>query len=155
MEVRLVMFKGDGRRRDFKITRPTSTIGRSEECSLRIPLANVSRQHCELILSADELRVRDLASSNGTYVNNRRINETALRAGDRLKIGPVTFTVQVNGQPEQVASAPAKPAKAKGEVVELEADDTVDFSELGVEGSDPITALEALAEDTSEDDQPT
>jgi len=151
MEVRLIVFRPDGRRRDFKIGRPNNTIGRSEECTLRVPLANVSRQHCQLILGADELRVRDLASSNGTYVNNRRINETALKAGDRLKIGPVLFTVQIDGKPDQIKPARGKAARA--DVVELEADDALALSELGEEESDPISALEALAEESKEDDE--
>ena len=167
MEVKLVMFKPNGQKKEFKIRRETSIIGRGDECTLRVPLLNVSRQHCELILGEDELRVRDLASSNGTYVNNRRINETALKAGDRLVIGPVVFTVQIDGQPPEITPIKTKAQKAaeaemgvkqpaaarepglhpdEGEVVELEPDNVVDVSEAGAEESDPIAALEALAE---------
>ncbi len=50
-----------------------------------------------------QVRLRDMGSTNGTYVNNKRINEVLLRGGDRLTIGPVTFTIQVNGKPLDTA----------------------------------------------------
>ena len=112
MDVNLVMFKSDGQRKDFPLINSVSVIGRGEECDLQIPLLNVSRRHCELRLDQDVIRVKDLASSNGTYLNNQRISEGELTAGDRLAIGPIVFTVQVDGQPEEVS-----PVKSRGQVV--------------------------------------
>ena len=158
MKVKLVMFKRDGQRKDFPISGRKVTIGRGEECGLRVPLLSVSRTHCELTKGQDELRVKDLASSNGTYVNNRRINDAVLKPGDRLAIGPVILTVQIDDVPEQITpvktpaelaagiGAPADP----GEVVELEADIT---EVVGVDGSDPISALEALAAEGEDEDK--
>ena len=111
MDVNLVMFKSDGQRKDFPLTNSVSVIGRGEECDLQIPLLNVSRRHCELRLDQGVIRVKDLASSNGTYLNNDRISEGELAAGDRLAIGPIVFTVQVDGQPEEVT-----PVKTRGQV---------------------------------------
>ena len=147
MDVKLVMFKRDGQRKDFAITHKTTTIGRGEDCTLRVPLMSISREHCELIKSDDELRVRDLASSNGTYVNNQRINETVLKAGDRITLGPATFTVQIDGKPEQVAPAKTKAAEISEpeEIVELKAG-AGEFKKF-----DPIAALEALAADAEEE----
>jgi len=102
MKVKLVMFKADGQRKDVPITGPVTVLGRGEDCNLRLPVVDVSRRHCELRMSGDELKVKDLGSSNGTYVNNRRINEAGLSAGDRLVIGPVVFTIQIDGQPEEI-----------------------------------------------------
>jgi pSer/pThr/pTyr-binding forkhead associated (FHA) protein len=82
MEVKLIMFKSDGQRKDFPIINPTTVIGRGENCDLRVPLLNVSRRHCELMLSGDVVKVKDVASSNGTFVNNKRVNETILNPGD-------------------------------------------------------------------------
>ena len=152
MDVKLVIFKRDGQRKDFSILHDNTVIGRAEDCSLRIPLPSVSRRHCELVKTGGELKVRDLASSNGTYVNNRRVTEATLKAGDRLLIGPVVFTVQIDGAPEEIK--PVKPqatvaAAATGaqedEIVDLEAD--VIAAE---EDSDPIAALEALASEQPE-----
>ncbi len=112
MDVNLVMFKSDGQRKDFPLVNTVSVIGRGEECELQIPLLNVSRRHCELRLDGDIIRVKDLASSNGTYLNNQRISEGELTAGDRLAIGPIVFTIQVDGQPEEVS-----PVKSGGQLV--------------------------------------
>ncbi len=171
MEVKLVLVKPDGQRKEFDVRHPASTIGRGPECTFRIPVSDVSRKHCELALGEGELRVRDLASSNGTFVNDRRINETTLSAGDRLGVGPVVMTIQIDGQPaeiapvgaaepaadeELVAAAPAEaPAaeEADDEVIELEPDEVADLPEVGGEESDPIAALEALAEQSKNENE--
>ena len=112
MEVNLVMFKPNGRRKDFPLVNENTVIGRAEDCDLRIPLLSVSRRHCEITLSDNGATVRDLASSNGTYVNNQRANEADLEAGDRLVIGPIVFTVQIDGRPEEI-----QPVKTRGQVL--------------------------------------
>lgn len=155
MDAKLVMFTRDGRRKDFSIDRDSTVIGRGENCGLRVPLTDVSRQHCEIIKGEGEIRVRDLASSNGTYVNNRRINETVLNAGDRLKLGPTVFTLQVDGQPEEIAPAETE-LEALVEADLLEDEQVVDLEAdvLAADDSDPISALEALAgEEESEQEE--
>lgn len=99
MQVVLVMFKGD-QRRSFSITRDTTVIGRREDCDLRIPLGDVSRKHCRLIKDGETLRIEDLGSSNGTYINGERVQQAELTAGDTLQVGPVVFVAQVDGLPE-------------------------------------------------------
>ncbi|MGA2498322.1 MAG: FHA domain-containing protein [Tepidisphaeraceae bacterium] len=99
IQVVLVMFRSDGERRSFSLPRTITVVGRREDCDLRIPLAEVSRKHCRIINENDTLRVEDLGSSNGTFVNGERAQEAAINAGDTLAIGPVTFVVQVNGVP--------------------------------------------------------
>ncbi|NQZ95888.1 MAG: FHA domain-containing protein [Myxococcales bacterium] len=69
--------------------RPDATlvIGRSRSCDLRLPTGDASRRHAEIIHSEGSYWVRDLASTNGTYVNGTRITEHSLAAGDRIEIG--------------------------------------------------------------------
>jgi len=146
MDVNLVMFKPDGQRKDFPLTNTVSVVGRGEECELQIPLLNVSRRHSEIRLDGEIIRVKDLASSNGTYLNNQRISEGELSAGDRLSIGPIVFTVQVDGQPGEVA-----PVKSEGQVVaEGSAVDgaTVVTEEVPVAESAPAPAENVAAEPT-------
>lgn len=159
MEVKLVMFKPNGQRKDFDVKKPLTIIGRGENCDLKIPLVSISRRHTEVTFTGKELKAKDLASSNGTYVNSKRINECALKAGDRLVVGPIVFTVQIDGKPEQIAPIRTrdedKAAGGGAEVVELEADmmakdegaDEVlsGPSQSTEEDLDPISALEALA----------
>ncbi len=102
MNVVLVMFKADGSRRDFPITKPKVVVGRKNDCDLRIPLTSVSRQHCEIEVTDRQIKVRDLGSSNGTYHNTTRVQEAAVSAGDEIVVGPVVFTVVVDGQPTDI-----------------------------------------------------
>ena len=99
MQVVLVMFRGEDARRSFSVARDVSVIGRREDCDFRIPLGEISRKHCRLIRDNDALRVEDLGSSNGTYVNGLRVQEAVLGPGDTIQVGPVMFVVQVDGQP--------------------------------------------------------
>jgi pSer/pThr/pTyr-binding forkhead associated (FHA) protein len=71
------------------------TIGRTARADFIIDAALVSRLHCRLTADkSDQLFVEDLNSTNGTCVNGQRIERQALRPGDVLKVGRVTFTVQ-------------------------------------------------------------
>jgi predicted component of type VI protein secretion system len=109
MQVVLIMFRTGGEHRSFSVSRSTTTIGRREDCDLRIPVGDVSRKHCRLVLSADNLRLQDLGSSNGTFVNGQRISDTFLNPGDAVAVGPVQFVVQIDGVPAEdqvVAPAP-------------------------------------------------
>ncbi|MEM1212921.1 MAG: FHA domain-containing protein [Planctomycetota bacterium] len=168
----LVMFKADGNRRDFAVNKDRIVVGRKANCDLRIPLTSVSRQHCELRLDGDQIKLRDLGSSNGTFHNSIRVQEAALSAGDEVVIGPVVFTVVVDGQPEEIkpvrtiiggaddeaSPSPTMPDSAEELMLE---DDFELPTEVEAEAStptvdlddDPIAALEALAQaDDDEDD---
>jgi len=114
MDVKLVVFRANGQRKDFSLADGTTVIGRSLNCDLRVPLESVSRRHCELSISPEGMRVTDMGSSNGTYVNNERIDgEVELSAGDRLTVGPIVFTVQIDGQPEEITAD--QPVVAQGD----------------------------------------
>ena len=69
------------------------TIGRSTGAQFIVDAPLVSRLHCQLTATADALRVKDLGSTNGTFVNGKRITASVLRDGDRMTVGRVEFTV--------------------------------------------------------------
>lgn len=70
-------------------------IGRAGDLELKIRSSSVSRVHAELTLSGDKLLVRDLGSSNGTFVNRQRVEGVApLRMGDILHLGSVELRVR-------------------------------------------------------------
>ena len=118
MQVQLVMFKADGQRREFVLRKDVTIIGRAIECDFQIPLPAVSRKHCQITVRQDHISVRDLGSSTGTYVNDQRLQEADLEPGDKLAVGPVTFTVIVDGQPADIATVrtTARPVAADLEV---------------------------------------
>lgn len=69
------------------------TIGRSEQADLVLDAALVSRLHCRLEARSQSMDVVDLESTNGTYINDARVERGTLADGDRLKIGRVEFKV--------------------------------------------------------------
>jgi pSer/pThr/pTyr-binding forkhead associated (FHA) protein len=78
---------------------------------------SVSKRHCQLNCDQGVLRIRDLGSRNGTYLNGERIDgEAEIKAGDRVKIGPLTFVCQIEGQPADmpVPEAGAENSPEKG-----------------------------------------
>jgi len=61
--------------------------GRGKECDLVLRVGRVSRRHSLLILVHGHWMIQDLDSSNGTYLNDRRINYAELRLGDSFRLG--------------------------------------------------------------------
>jgi len=154
MEVTLVMFRESGERRDFPLPGPSVIIGRQDDCGIRIPLPEVSRRHVSISLGGgSQIVVKDLGSANGTYVNNNRVTEDKLTAGDHLVIGPVVFTVQIDGEPQDIRPVKtrlrrhsAAQADAPTQPKATESDSVADMFGLEDEDEDdPISALEALA----------
>jgi predicted component of type VI protein secretion system len=73
---------------DFAIgERGRWVLGRSRSCDLRLEDGSISRRHAELAVRANVCLVRDLGSTNGTYVNDRRVRVARLRRGDVLTLG--------------------------------------------------------------------
>ena len=102
MDVKLVMFTAEGERRDFPLRHPKTTLGRNRNCGLRVPILSVSREHARIEQREDGVYLRDLGSSNGTYVNEDRVQVQKIEAGDTFRIGPVSFTLVVNGKPAKI-----------------------------------------------------
>ena len=96
MRVRLRKLFGEGVDDETIIAAPTFLIGRSSECGLRPISPLVSRNHCELIVRADYVAVRDLNSKNGTWVNDEPVvSERQLFSGDQLRLGMCFFEVLI------------------------------------------------------------
>ena len=74
--------------------RPQSSvvIGRSRSCNLRLPSADASRRHAEIVGVKGNYLLRDLRSTNGTFLNGERIQERQLKPGDRIQIGGDVIT---------------------------------------------------------------
>jgi predicted component of type VI protein secretion system len=90
LNAKLVVVGGDVKTTEIKLRLP-STIGRGKGTTIVLQHPLVSRQHCELFESDGQLMVRDLGSLNGTFVNNQRVTESPLPAGELLTVGTVTF----------------------------------------------------------------
>jgi len=104
MKVNLILLKLGGANKGFKLPSSVTIIGRRQDCDMCVPLMVVSRRHCAINMDEGALRIRDLDSRNGTFVNGERIEETELKAGDKIQIGPLNFIVQIDGVPEEISS---------------------------------------------------
>ena len=71
------------------------TIGRSTGAQFMVDAALVSRLHCQLSATDDTLHVKDLGSTNGTFVNGRRVTSAELRDGDRLAVGRLELKISL------------------------------------------------------------
>ena len=71
------------------------TLGRAPRADFIVDVALVSRLHCRLEAGEEQINVVDLASTNGTFVNDTRVVERAkLARGDRLRVGRFELTVE-------------------------------------------------------------
>ena len=70
------------------------TVGRAPRADFILDVALVSRLHCRLTASDENLEVLDLKSTNGTFVNGTRVQNAKLATGDLLRIGRVELTVE-------------------------------------------------------------
>ena len=109
----LIIQSGKHQGRRLKFSEPVVMIGREESCQIRLTSADVSKQHCRLRNTERGLSVEDLGSSNGTFVNDVRIeSETRLQPGDRLRVGSLVFEVPAAAKPAHSA-VPARGKKSK------------------------------------------
>lgn len=69
------------------------TIGRSNDCDICLNVVHLSRKHAKVSVSKTELRVDDMGSSNGTFVNGNKIESALVKPGDELRFDTLKFTV--------------------------------------------------------------
>jgi pSer/pThr/pTyr-binding forkhead associated (FHA) protein len=69
------------------------TVGRAPRADFILDVALVSRLHCRLSATEEGLEVVDLSSTNGTFVNDKRIERALLGNGDRLRVGRIELTI--------------------------------------------------------------
>lgn len=139
MDAKLVVVSGAARAAEFKLKLPT-IIGRSRAVDLPVGHPLVSRQHCELFAEGSVLKIRDLGSLNGTFVNEERIAEdTVLAPGATFSVGPLTF--------KAVYAAPASDAPAEADEGELNfPDDSAEVPSLAANEDEPPAAAAAEEE---------
>ena len=96
--------------RAHELTVDRTTVGRVEDNTFHIPDASVSSHHCEVHLRGNEIFIRDLNSTNGTFINDAKVTESILKPGQILKLGQVELKLETDGA---VATYVASAAPAK------------------------------------------
>ncbi len=70
------------------------TIGRSTKADIVLEDEKASRLHCGIRFMDDEYHLKDLASKNGTYLNNERIETATVKPGDKVRVGDTVISVE-------------------------------------------------------------
>lgn len=94
------------RGQSFTLKSTRVTVGRIESCDLRLNDTSVSSEHARLVRDSAGWRVVNLLSTNGTFINDRKVSSSALASGDRIRFGRVEFRFY---DPDQ-----GQPAQARG-----------------------------------------
>jgi pSer/pThr/pTyr-binding forkhead associated (FHA) protein len=81
-----------GRTFDLKVEK--TTVGRVEDNAFQIPETSVSSHHAELLLRGNDLLVKDLNSTNGTFINGEKISEALLKPGQILRLGMIEMRLE-------------------------------------------------------------
>ena len=92
--------------RSFEVKPEKTTVGRLEENAVCIPEASVSSHHCEVLLKGDDVVVKDLGSTNGSFINELQLaaeKEATLRPGQILRLGQVQLRFET-GKKQNEAS---------------------------------------------------
>ncbi len=88
----LVVASEPGRGRDFRLPGGMARIGIDADCEIQVDFDTyVSGRHAEISYRNGQYQLRDLNSTNGSFVNEVRINEAALSDDDRVRLGQTTF----------------------------------------------------------------
>ena len=135
---RLMILQG-GQAIPRDITQPETVLGRLPECDVQLDSNMVSRRHAKLCQQGESYLIEDLGSGNGTFVNGKRIEgQTALKHGDRLKLGPILLRFES-------ASAPSGPDATAAD------DDLSDFGQftIDVSGENGTNTTRATSVSTS------
>jgi len=94
--IKLVRSSGPGRGTEFVIDRPGMRLGRDPGCEITLQDSQVSKQHAEISQSGDQTYIRDLGSTNGTFVNNQRVSGAQLlQPGDQIRIGDTILACEL------------------------------------------------------------
>jgi pSer/pThr/pTyr-binding forkhead associated (FHA) protein len=105
---RLVLLSEGFTGRTYELKGEKTTVGRVSDNAFEIPESSVSSHHAEILLQGNEVRIKDLGSTNGTFINGEQITEAVLKPGQILRLGTIEMRLE---SPESASAAAAAPAK--------------------------------------------
>jgi pSer/pThr/pTyr-binding forkhead associated (FHA) protein len=111
---RLVLLSGEGLvGRSYELKVEKTTVGRVEDNAFQIPDGSVSSHHCEILLQGNDVVVRDLGSTNGSFINGERITEAVLKPGHTLRLGMIELKLETGEAAPGPGAAPSTVPKKK------------------------------------------
>jgi len=105
---KLQVLSGSMAGQTYELKVETTTVGRVEDNAFQIAEPSVSSHHCEILLKGNDVVIRDLNSTNGSFINGDKITEAVLKPGQTLRLGQIELRID-DGSPMPAPSV-AKPA---------------------------------------------
>src|SRR3989442_5600979 len=91
---RLVLLSEGLTGRTFELKTEKTTVGRLPDNTFEIPEASVSSHHCEILLQGKDVLIKDLDSTNGTFINGEKVAQAVLKPGQILRLGMVEMRLE-------------------------------------------------------------
>jgi hypothetical protein len=119
---KLQILSGSLAGQSYELKVDKTTVGRVEDNAFQIVDPSVSSHHCEVLQVANDIVIRDLNSTNGTFINGEKITESTLKPGQMLRLGQIELRIDdgspmpapsVPGPVSAPAPAPASPGSSK------------------------------------------
>jgi predicted component of type VI protein secretion system len=112
--VKLVLLSAGmaGRSHELKVDK--TTIGRLEDNTFQIPEPSVSSHHCEVLLNGNAVVIKDLNSTNGTFINGNKITESTLKPGQVLRLGQIELRLETDATPAAGGTPAPAPTPSPG-----------------------------------------
>jgi len=103
-----------GRTHELEVDK--TTVGRVEDNMFQVAEPSVSSHHCEILKEGNKVIIKDLNSTNGTFINGEKITESELKPGQMLRLGQVEIQLQTDVMPAEsdtgmVSAPPVEPIK--------------------------------------------
>ena len=105
----LVLTDGGGEGKRFEFTSDVTRIGRRDENDVTLDSGSVSGTHAEIIRTAEGFELRDLGSTNGTFLNGERVQTARLHRNDIIRLGNVSLMLDGDDVPPAPADGAAEP----------------------------------------------
>jgi signal transduction histidine kinase len=141
MDIFLRIARGDRQGESIPVPQGARiVVGRDISCDLQLFDDGLSREHMSIEASSSAVRITDLGSSNGTFVNGRRVQSAELRPGDRIRVGDIQIVIEsASAASPPARRAPRRKSEALGRTVKKRFKATA-------EGLMELTALREQAE---------
>jgi predicted component of type VI protein secretion system len=107
---KLVVLSAGMNGRTHELNVDKTTIGRVEDNTFQIADPSVSSHHCEALLRGSDVVIKDLNSTNGSFINGEKISESVLKPGQTLRLGQIEIQLLTEGMPMPAPKAPAPAA---------------------------------------------
>lgn len=109
---KLVVLSAGLNGRSHELNVDKTTIGRVDDNTFQVADPSVSSHHCEVLLRGTDVVVRDLNSTNGTFINGEKISESVLKMGQTLRLGQIELQLWTEGMPMPTATVTSASAAA-------------------------------------------